>query len=59
MHQSLIASGRAVWLGEPFPARKPPPLDEMPRALERVRALVAETSGSRREGSPDAGSDYR
>jgi uncharacterized protein len=42
VHEALIASGRAVWLGQPFPARRPPPLDEMPRSVERVRALVEE-----------------
>ena len=41
VHDALHASGRAVWLGQPFPDRTPPPLDEMPRALERVRELVA------------------
>jgi mitochondrial fission protein ELM1 len=44
VHDGLRAAGRAVWLGEPFPDRKPPPLDEMPRALERVRKLLATTS---------------
>ena len=45
VHQSLLASGRAAWLGQAFPSRRtaasPPPLDELPRTLERVRALLA------------------
>jgi mitochondrial fission protein ELM1 len=39
VHRALLASGRAVWLGQPAPSHRPPPLDEMPRSLERVRAL--------------------
>jgi len=40
VHETLLSSRRAVWLGEPFPKRTPPPFDEMPRSLERVQALV-------------------
>jgi hypothetical protein len=40
VHRNLLASGRAVWLGQPFPDGTPPPLDEMPHALERVHALL-------------------
>ena len=39
VHDAVLSSGRAVWLGEPFPAGTPTPLDEMPRTLERVRTL--------------------
>jgi len=39
VHQSLIRSGRAVWLGQDFPARKPGPVEDMDRALARIRAL--------------------
>src|SRR5262249_28993903 len=46
VHASLLASGRAVWLGQPFPSRwpRPLPLDEVPRTRERVRALLRESS---------------
>jgi mitochondrial fission protein ELM1 len=40
VHRFLVETGRAVWLGQPFPAHVPPPLDEMPRTVERVRALL-------------------
>lgn len=36
----LVDSGRAVWLGEGHPRAEPPPLEDMPRAVERVRALI-------------------
>jgi mitochondrial fission protein ELM1 len=40
IQRQLVASGRAVWLGQPFPAgeRAPPP-DDAQRAAVRVRAL--------------------
>jgi mitochondrial fission protein ELM1 len=42
VHQILIASGRAVWLGEEFPlATERPPLQDVARAAARVRALFA------------------
>ena len=39
VHDHLVRSGRAVWLGAPFPAQRPPPLDDVERAVESVRAL--------------------
>jgi len=39
VQQLLIDSGRAVWLGDGHPAGPPRPLDDMPRAVARVRAL--------------------
>ncbi len=43
VHRRMIAEGRAVWLGQPFP---PGPVDEfsadMNRAVRRVRALCQE-----------------
>jgi mitochondrial fission protein ELM1 len=36
----LIAAGRAVWLGQEFPpGRQPPPLDDLERAVARVKGL--------------------
>lgn len=42
MHRWLIATGRAVWLGQPFPPGPPPaPLDDTERAVERVKAFFS------------------
>ena len=41
VHRRLLESGHAVWLGETFPDRVPPPLRDLERALARVRALFA------------------
>jgi mitochondrial fission protein ELM1 len=44
IHRQLQAQGRAVWLGEPFPEGPPPaPLDDVPRAVARVKALFEES----------------
>ncbi len=40
VHRFLKETGRAVWLGEPFPGKPPPPLDEMPATIARIRALL-------------------
>ena len=41
-HEMLISTGRAVWFGQTFPAgQTPPPLDDLPRAVARVRQLFA------------------
>ncbi len=40
VHQLLLASGRAVWLGQPFPPGTPAPEDDLARSVQRVRALV-------------------
>jgi uncharacterized protein len=40
IQRELVAQGRAVWLGETFPdGPPPPPLDDVQRAVMRVRAL--------------------
>ena len=52
IHRRLVAEGRCVWLeGEDFPEdwETPPPLDAVPRAVERVRALFG------LDAEPDAG----
>ena len=41
VHQKLVATGRASWLGEPLPQARPTPLDDLPRAVARVHALMA------------------
>jgi mitochondrial fission protein ELM1 len=40
VQQLLVESGRAVWLGDGHPAKEPPPLEDLPRAVRRVRALI-------------------
>lgn len=44
MHEALIRSGRAVWLGESFPDVLPPPLPDTAHVTARVRALLDEGS---------------
>lgn len=40
IHKRQIEAGRAVWLGEPWPeGASPPPVCDLERAVERVRAL--------------------
>jgi hypothetical protein len=50
IHRQLQAQGRAVWLGEPFPKAPPPtPLDDVPRAVARVKALFEPAAAPRRQ----------
>ena len=42
VHRKLIESGRAVWLGDPFPKERPPPLKSVERAVARVAGLFGE-----------------
>jgi mitochondrial fission protein ELM1 len=42
LHRLLLATGRAVWLGEPFRGPVPPPVSEMPGTVARVKALLEE-----------------
>lgn len=44
VQQLLVDSDRAVWLGDGHPKGLPRPLDDMPRAVARVRALFADPS---------------
>jgi mitochondrial fission protein ELM1 len=48
IHRKLIESGRAVWLGQDFPDRgeRMPPLNDIERAVARVRALFADEHGA-------------
>jgi mitochondrial fission protein ELM1 len=41
MHAALIGAGRAVWLGETFPDREPPPVPGFDEVTRRVRGLLA------------------
>jgi hypothetical protein len=55
IHRRLIAEGRAVWLGETFPDRPPPaPLDDVPRAVARVRALFEEAVATASEKTSES-----
>jgi mitochondrial fission protein ELM1 len=40
MHAALIGAGRAVWLGETFPDREPPPVPGFEEVTRRVRTLL-------------------
>lgn len=41
VQQLLVASERAIWLGDGHPGSLPRPLDDMPRAVARVRGLFS------------------
>jgi len=41
VQQLLVASERAIWLGDGHPKALPRPLDDMPRAVARVRGLFS------------------
>ena len=46
VHEYLITSGRAVWLGQPFPPGPPlPPLEDTERAVARIRTLFKPADG--------------
>jgi mitochondrial fission protein ELM1 len=50
IQQNLIASDRAVWLGEGTPRASPPPLEDLDRAVARVHALFdPATTGEARQ----------
>jgi uncharacterized protein len=52
IHRQLQAQGRAVWLGETFPEGPPPtPLDDVARAVARVKALFEEDSVTTRKSA--------
>jgi len=39
VHRYLLASGRVVPIGQKFPTEQPPPLEDLRRAVDRVRGL--------------------
>lgn len=49
VQQLLVDSERAVWLGDGHPKMLPRPLNDMPRAVARVRALFASEESSEKE----------
>ncbi len=51
VHAKLVQSGHAVWLGDDFPAQRPPPLNDVARAVERIQAMF------RSQASTECGSD--
>jgi hypothetical protein len=46
----LIRSNRAVWLGEDIASVKPAPLEDLNRAVARVKALFDAAEGQERSG---------
>ena len=41
VHRYLLASGRVVPVGQKFPTEQPPPLEDLRRAVDRVRGLFS------------------
>jgi len=39
LHERLTQTSRAAWLGDEFPGNNSPPLEDLPRAVQRVKAL--------------------
>ncbi len=56
VHQLLIASGRAVWLGQASPPPAPPPEDDLARSVRRVRALIRTPAAAGADRQPGAAS---
>lgn len=50
VQRALVESGRAAWLGEGEPASEPPPLRDLERAAEAVRALFEAPAAALRGG---------
>ena len=58
IHQRMVEKGRAVWLGDRFPAgHTVPPLEDLERAVVGVKALFAENMDS--QGSDSGGISQR
>jgi hypothetical protein len=59
VHELLIASGRAVWLGQAFPPGAPEPPDDLTRSVQRVQALVSDPAAAGSGARPSPGAAAR
>jgi len=50
IQRRLVESGRAVWLGDGHPSGAPPPLEDVARAVARVRSLFEPAAQARSPG---------
>ena len=55
IQRRLVEAGRAVWLGDAEPSAAPPPLEDVARAVARVRSLFQPAALQRPAGSPRYG----
>jgi mitochondrial fission protein ELM1 len=46
VHELLLESGRAVWLGQPFPPGTPPASDDLARSVRAVRELLEQPAAA-------------
>jgi mitochondrial fission protein ELM1 len=54
VHALLIASGRAVWVGQPFPESMPPAVDDLERSVRAVRPLLESAASAARPSATPA-----
>jgi len=50
IQRRLVESGRAIWLGDGDPSGAPPPLEDVERAVARVRSLFEPAAQARTPG---------
>jgi len=55
IQRRLVEAGRAVWLGDGDPRGAPPPLEDVPRAVARVRSLFEPAAQQRLARPPRYG----
>ena len=55
--EKLVLSGHAAWLGDEFPVQTPPPLKDVSRTVERIRAMFKPQAST--GNSSDTSKDHK